>query len=108
MSVPNTSKKQPPSKRVALYRKRAARAGLNRIEVTVPAHDIAHIRAIARLLREGGEKADRLRAQTGQFEETRIAKTGRDLVAILRDGAQGGFALDLPKRVAEDLRETGF
>lgn len=72
----NTSKKLPPSKRIALYRKRAARAGISRVEVTVPARDVAHIRAFARVLREGGALANRLRVQGEQIEKPSVARTG--------------------------------
>jgi hypothetical protein len=104
----NTSKKLPPSKRIALYRKRAERSGISRVEVAVPARDVAHIRAFARVLREGGALADRLRVQGSQIEKPSIAKTGEELVALLRQGAREGFPIDLPSRVAEDLRDTGF
>jgi hypothetical protein len=102
------NKKLPPAKRLALYRKRAERAGIVRAEVSVPAKDITHIRTLARALREGGTLADKIRAQSSQIEKPQIAKTGIELVAFLRQGAKDGFAIDLPTRVTDDPRETGF
>jgi len=104
----STNKKLPPARRLALYRKRAERAGIVRAEVNVPAKDIAHIRTIARALREGGALADRIRAQSAQIEKPPIAQTGAELVAFLRRGAKDGFAIDLPERVIDEPRETGF
>jgi hypothetical protein len=101
----STNKKLPPARRLALYRKRAERAGIVRAEVSVPAKDIAHIRTIARALREGGALADKIRAQ---IEKPPIAQTGAELVAFLRRGAKDGFALDPPERVIDEPRETGF
>ena len=103
-----TKKNLQPAKRLALYRKRAERAGIVRAEVSVPAKDITHIRAIARALRDGGAFADKIRAQSAQIEKPQIAQTGAELVAFLRQGAKDGFAIDLPARVVEDPRETGF
>jgi hypothetical protein len=101
----STNNKLPPARRLALYRKRAERAGIVRAEVSVPAKDIAHIRTIARALREGGALADKIRAQ---IEKSPIAQTGAELVAFLRRGAKDGFALDLPERAMDEPRETGF
>jgi hypothetical protein len=101
----SANKKLPTARRLALYRKRAERAGIVRAEVSVPAKDIAHIRIIARALREGGALADKILAQ---IEKPPIAQTGAELVAILRRGAQAGFAVDLPERVMDESRETGF
>ena len=105
-AAPN--KKLPPAKRLALYRKRAERAGIVRAEVSVPAKDITHIRTLARALREGGALADQLRAQSAQIEKPQIAQTGAELVAFLRQGAKDGFVLDLPVRVTDEPREIGF
>lgn len=105
-AAPN--KKLPPAKRLALYRKRAERAGIVRAEVSVPAKDIMHIRTLARALREGGALADQLRAQSAQIEKPQIARTGAELVTFLRQGAIGGFVIDLPERVVDEPRETGF
>lgn len=107
--MPATSKQNlPPSKRLAIYRKRAERAGIVRAEVSVPAKDITHIRTLARALREGGAMADKIRAQSAQIEKPQIAKTGAELVAFLRQGAREGFVVDLLARVVDEPRETGF
>jgi hypothetical protein len=104
----SANKNLPPARRLALYRKRAERAGMVRAEVSVPAKDITHIRTIARALREGGVWADKIRAQSAQIEKPRIAQTGAELVDFLRRGAKDGFALDLPERLIDERRETGF
>jgi hypothetical protein len=106
--MPKANKKTTPAKRLALYRKSAQKAGISRVEVSVPAPDVAHIRTFARLLRQGGGLADRLRAQSAQLENPRVAKTGRELVSFLREGAKGGFDVDLPVRRHDEPRETGF
>lgn len=106
--MPDARKKLPPSKRIALYRKRAERSGISRVEVSVPARDVAHIRAFARVLREDGEQAERLRMQGARLEGRGIARTGEELVAQLCGDAQERFVLDLPARHSEDPRKTGF
>ena len=104
----NIKKKLPPSERLALYRKRVERSGISRVEVAVPAHDVAHIRTFARVLREGGAMADRLRVQGSQIDKPSIARTGAELVALLQQGAREGFSIDLPSRGVEEPRDTGF
>jgi len=107
--MPATSKKNlPPAKRLAIYRKRAERAGMVRAEVSVPAKDLAHIRTLARALREGGALADKIRAQSAQIKKPQIAQTGAELVSFLRQGAKDGFVIDLPVRVSDEPRDTGF
>lgn len=106
--MPKTSKRPPPSKRIALYRKRAQRAGISRVEVAVPAPDVPYIRAFARVLREGGDPAERLRVQGVQFGKSSIAQTGDELVSLLRQNAREGFVIDVPARKPEPLRDTGF
>ena len=103
-----SSKKITPSKRTALYRRRAERSGISRVEVAVPESDVTHIRTFARVLREGGTVADRLRLQGSQIEKPAIARTGKELVALLRRGAHEGFPIELPSRTYDEPRDTGI
>jgi hypothetical protein len=102
--VPKNSKQTSPSNRVAPYRP-ARQANIRRIEVAVPAADIPCIRALARILRKEGDPAERLRAQ---FDKLSIARTGNELVRLLRQNAHKGFIIDLPARKPEPLRNARF
>jgi hypothetical protein len=103
-----TKKKLPPAKRLAIYRQRAEKSGMRRVEVAVPAPDVAIIRNFARAFREGGSIAERLRRQGEIIDHPPIARTGKELVSILRSGIDSGVDLDLPKRVREEPRDSGF
>lgn len=70
--------------RVATYRARTERAGLKRVETTVPMDDASLIRDIARVLRDDGERADELRAALLALLPARRARTGAELLAFFR------------------------
>lgn len=103
--MPKASPKNQPAKRILAYRRRMERSGLNRVEVTVPASDVAHVKALAHALREGGAQADQLRAQ---LQDQHLPQTGATFLARLRRGAQDGFEIETPQRAREELRETGL
>ena len=69
---------------MARYRERQLRSGMRRVEVTVPAKDVALIRRLAGELRSGGEAADRLRAEKGAATAFTPARTGEELIAFFR------------------------
>ena len=100
-----SDKKAMPTTRTALYRKRAKRLGLNRIEVLVPAQDVDRIKTLAVLLRQGGEPAQDLRKR---LPSSKQAQTGAELLANLGCGTDRGFTLDLPKRTLDKDRDTGL
>lgn len=71
--------------RTARYRDRQARSGLRRVEIAVPAEDVALIRRLASELRAGGETAERLRAAAGGRSAFEPAQTGDELLAFFRN-----------------------
>ena len=102
------NKKLTPAKRLALYRKRATRSGLRRVEVAVPSTDVTIIRDFAKAFREGGLAAERLRRQAETIGKSKIAKTGEEFYALLRAGVGDGVDLELPPRLYEEPREIKF
>lgn len=103
-----TKKKLPPAKRLAFYRQRAEKSGMRRVEVAVPAPDVAIIRDFARAFREGGMTAERLRHQAELINNPPIARNSAELYAMLRGGIGDGVELQLPPRLPEEPRQTGF
>ena len=80
--------KEPPHEgsktRVARHRVRAVVEGLRRVEVTVPADDSGLVKAVASVLRAGGDDATRVREAFASVTSMEPVRTGRDLVAFLR------------------------
>jgi hypothetical protein len=107
MIVATAKKKLPPAKRLAIYRQRAEKSGMRRVEVAVPATDVSIIRNFARVFREGGSTADHLRRQGKLIGHSLIAKTGAELVAVLRRNIDEGIDLNLPPRGYEEPRDVG-
>ena len=70
--------------RVSRHRKRIAAGGGKRVEVTVPLQDAPLVKAIASVLRSGGEEAQLMRRSLQQRLNAPRAKTGAELVAFLR------------------------
>ena len=70
--------------RVARHRTKAAAAGSQRVEVTVPAQDAPLVRAIAGTLRLGGLEAKRVRETLKPMVSSKMARTGIELVAFFR------------------------
>ena len=70
--------------RVARHRTKAAAAGSQRVEVTVPAQDALLVRAIAGTLRLGGLEAKRVRETLKPMVSSKKARTGIELVAFFR------------------------
>jgi hypothetical protein len=83
--------------RVARYRQRLAVSGSRRIEVMVPAQDAEAIRRLAAMLRAGGEEAESARHRLADLLPTRMAQSGRDLVAFFRASPLVGLELDLER-----------
>ena len=74
--------------RVARRRKKIAARGARRVEVTVPSHDAPLVKAMAGVLRLGGEDANRIRKSLQFLLSAPKAKTGKEtgkeLMAFLR------------------------
>ncbi len=70
--------------RVARHRVRTLAEGLRRVEITVPANDTRLVKAVAGVLRAGGDEAGRVRDAFAAMTAMEPARTGRDLVAFLR------------------------
>ena len=70
--------------RVARCRKKIAASGAKRVEVTVPSHDAPLVKAMAGVLRLGGEDANRIRKSLQSLLSAPKARTGKELMAFLR------------------------
>jgi hypothetical protein len=89
MSVAGTIK-QAIGSRTARYRRRQALRGAMRIEVTIPARDVELIRRLATNLRDGGERAERLRTAINAEFGFQPAQTGDELLAFFRSSPLKG------------------
>ena len=88
--------------RVARHRAKATAQGARRIEVTVPTHDAWAIRAIAHILRKGGEKAKEVRQAISSMAPVKPAQTGVELIDFFRSSPFVGEDV-----VVERDRSTG-
>jgi hypothetical protein len=93
--------------RVARHRTRSTASGSKRVEVTVPLRDATLVKAIAGVLRTGGQDAERLRALLRPIMSSSKAKTGSELVAFFRGspvvGADLGIERDTSTGRSPDL-----
>ena len=71
-------------RRVIRHRVRAVAEGLRRVEVTVPANDSGLVKAVASVLRAGGDEARRVRDALASMTAIEPARTGAELLAFLR------------------------
>ncbi len=70
--------------RVVRHRAKVAAQGARRVEVTVPAQDVGIVKAVAGVLRTGGDEARRVRDVLASLTAVEPARTGTDLLAFLR------------------------
>ena len=91
-SIPKTQE----ASGVPRNRRSPADGGTERIEVTVPSRDAPLVRGIAEALRSGGEEAEFIRRTLQPKLTAPTARTGSELIAILR--ASPLAELDLPER----------
>ena len=70
--------------RVSRHRKRIAAGGAKRVEVTVPSRDAPLVKAIAGALRSDGQEAQFIRQALQPVLTAQRARTGAELVAVLR------------------------
>jgi hypothetical protein len=73
-----------PAARVAKHRSKMLAEGSARVEVTVPAQDVDLMKALARALRDGGDKSWCLRCALRDQLSPMRATTGAELVEFLR------------------------
>ncbi len=70
--------------RVVRHRAKVAAQGARRVEVTVPAQDVGIVKAVAGVLRTGGDEAQRVRDALASLTAVEPARTGAELLAFLR------------------------
>lgn len=94
-----------PAARVAGHRSRQAVGGRGRVEVVVPTRDIALIKQLAERLRATPADAAAVRTAVAAIVAPSVARTGKELVALLRSSPLGGATLD-SKRDRSPPREV--
>ena len=92
--------------RVVRHRAKVAAQGARRVEVTVPAQDVGLVKAVAGVLRTGGDEARRVRDALASLTTLEPARTGAELLTFLRASPLVGEDLTIerdptPGRVAD-------
>lgn len=87
----------PSALRVAGHRSRQAVVGRKRVEVVVPTRDIPLIKQLADRLRGAPAAASAVRKAVTTAVAPTVARTGKELVALLRSSPLGGLTLDLKR-----------
>ena len=82
---------------VMRHRVRAVAEGLRRVEVTVPANDTGLVKAVAGILRAGGDEASRVREALASMTAIEPARTGAELLAFLRASPLVGADLTIER-----------
>ena len=95
----------PPAARVAGHRSRQASGGRKRVEVVVPKGDIMLIKRLAERLRAAPAEAAAVRSALVSMIAPTVARTGKELVALLRSAPLEGATLELQRdrRPARDV-----
>ena len=70
--------------RLARHRAKLAAQGTRRVEVTVPAQDVGIVKAVAGVLRTGGDETRWVRDALACLTLREPARTGAELLAFLR------------------------
>lgn len=84
-------------RRVAEHRKQRRKAGVRRVEVSIPAADAGLLRAIAAVLRQGGPQAEALRGRIAVSVHPVRSNSGIDLVQFFQRSPLVGVDLDLER-----------
>ena len=94
-------------RRAKRYRERRRRSGVKRLEVQVPAQQVAVIRQAAAILRGQTEGAKRLRVHLGFDPEPRNALTALDAFAMREPLSPQGEALweDVMRQIERDRKD---
>ncbi len=87
----------PPAARVAGHRVRQSLAGRKRVEVVVPARDIALIKQVAERLRAHSADAAKVRTVLAAAVAPPVARTGKSLIELLRSGPFGGVKVEFER-----------
>jgi len=87
----------PAAARIADHRARLASSGRKRVEVVVPEGDVGLIRELAERLRAATSDSAAVRVAVVSALAPPVARTGRELVALLRAAPLDGAALDFER-----------
>ena len=82
--MPRQSTNEGSKTRVARHRTKIAAQGSRRVEVTVAAHDVGLIKAVAGVLRAEGKDAKKVRETLASMTSIEPVRTGAELVAFFR------------------------
>ena len=93
--MPQTKITTTPAKRMALYRRKAKRAGRERLEVSLPTRDAELIRYAVNRIREGGDAAEQMRSMLEQIKQPQavIAQSTEELYGLFRRSPFVGLGL---------------
>lgn len=106
-TIERTRQAEKEASRVARHRKKVTTSGAKRVEVTVPERDAPLVRAIAGVLRSGGEDAESIRQSLQPLIAVSDARAGKELVAFLRASPFVGSELQI-ERDQSTGRFVGF
>lgn len=84
-------------RRLLEHRRRVMAAGARRVEVTVPADDVAAIRDLAAALRAGGNRAKSARAALRPVVKKRWFRSGAEFVEFFQNSPLAEVDLDLER-----------
>ena len=87
----------PTAARLADHRARLAASGRKRVEVVVPESDVGLIRELAERLRAEPVESAAVRAAVVALLAPAVARTGLDLVTLLRTAPLDGAALEFDR-----------
>jgi hypothetical protein len=96
-----------PAPRVAGHRSRGAPSGRKRIQVVVPKRDVILIKQLAERLRAPPAEAAAVRSALGAMVAPTVARTGKELIKLLRSAPLEGATLEL-KRDRRPATSDGF
>jgi hypothetical protein len=82
---------------VAGHRSRQASNGRKRVEVVVPKQDIILIKQLAERLRAAPAEAAAVRSALATMVAPAVVRTGKELVALLRNAPLEGATLELER-----------
>lgn len=71
-----------------------------RLDVAVSAHDVGLVKAVAAVLRAGGDEAMRVGDALASMTAIEAARTGAELLAFLRASPLGGEVLSIKREGA--------
>ena len=100
------SSREGTKQRVVRHRAKVAAQGARRVEVTVPVQDVGIVKAVAGVLRAGGDEARQVRDALASLTAVERARTGTELLDFLRASPLVGEDLTIerdrtPGRVAD-------